>query len=129
MVDRKPAEPALELVAIDDRAQILPGRRIGRQDVEVGRPLPGPASLGVAGADEEPVRPGVKARRVAELRKVPPDGEQRLLRRVLGEVGVAQDPVRHRVEAVARADGEAREGLLVTVLRPSDQLGIHARSA
>jgi len=26
-------------------------------------------------------------------------------------------------------DGEAREGLLVTVLRPSDQLGIHARSA
>ena len=37
--------------------------------------------------------------------------------------------MRHRVEAVARGDGEAREGLLVTVLRPSDQLGIHARSA
>ena len=51
--------------------------------------------------------------------------EQRLLRRVLGEVDVAQDPVRHRVEPVARGDGEAREGLLVTVLRPSDEIGIH----
>jgi hypothetical protein len=89
----------------------------------------GPAALGVAGAHEEPVRPGVEARRVAELRKVPPDGEQRLLRRILGEVGVAQDPVRHRVEAVARGDGEAREGLLVTTLRPSDEFGIHVRSA
>ena len=78
MVDGKPAEAALELVAIDDRAQVLPGRRVGRQDVEVGRPLPGPASLGVAGAHEEPVRPGVKARRVAEPRKVLPDGEQRV---------------------------------------------------
>jgi hypothetical protein len=37
--------------------------------------------------------------------------------------------VRHRVEAVARGDGEAREGLLVTVLRPSDQLGIHVSTA
>ena len=42
---------------------------------------------------------------------------------------VAQDPVRHPVESVARGDGEAREGLLVTPLRPSDQVGIHAASA
>ena len=88
--------------------------------------MTGPACLGVAGAHEEPVRPGVKARRVAELRKVPPDGEQRLLRRVLGEVDVAQDPVRHRVEPVADGDGEAREGLLVTVLRPDHEICIHA---
>ena len=88
--------------------------------------MTGPAGLGVAGAHEEPVRPGVKARRVAELRKVPPDGQQRLLRRVLGEVDVAQDPVRHRVEPVAGGDGEAREGLLVTVLCPDHEIGIHA---
>ena len=127
MVDGESPEAALELVAIDDRAQALRHRRlVGRQEAEVRRPAAGPASLGVAGAHEEPVRPGVEARRVAELRKVPPDGQQRLLRRVLGEVGVAQDPVRHRVESVAHGDGEAREGLLVAVLRPSDQLGIHA---
>jgi hypothetical protein len=29
------------------------------------------------------------------------------------------------VEPVARGDGEAREGLLVTALRPSDEIGIH----
>jgi hypothetical protein len=33
------------------------------------------------------------------------------------------------VESVARCDGEAREGLLVTPLRPSDQLGIHVATA
>ena len=47
--------------------------------------------------------------------------EQRLLRRVLGEIDVAQDPVRHRVESVADGDGEAREGLLVAALRPNHQ--------
>ena len=126
MVDGKAAEAALELVAIDDRAQsVARDRLVDRQHVEVRRPVPGPAALGVAGAHEEPIRPGVKARRVAELRKVPPDGQQRLLRRVLGEIGVAQDPVRHRVEAVAHGDGEAREGLFVAALRPEHELGIH----
>jgi hypothetical protein len=75
--------------------------------------------------NSDPVRPGVEALRVAEMRKVPPDGEQRLLRRVLGEAGVARDPVRHAVEPVARGNGEAREGLLVTPLRPPDQVDIH----
>ena len=126
MVDGEAPEAALELVAIDDRAQAFRHLRlVCREEADVRRPASRPASLGVAGAHEEPVRPGVKARRVAELRKVSPDAEQRLLRRILGEVGVAQDPVRHRVESVAGGNGEAREGLLVTVLRPSDQIGIH----
>ena len=126
MVDGEAAEAALELVAIGDRGQALrPRRLIGRQEAKGRRPLAGPASLGVAGAHEEPVRPGVKARRVAELRKVSPDAQQRLLRRILGEVDIAQDPVRHRVEPVAARDGEAREGLLVAVLRPDHECGIH----
>ena len=89
----------------------------------------GPATFGVAGAHEEPVRPGVKARRVAKSRKVSPDAEQRLLRRILGEVGVAEDPLCHRVEPVAHGNGEAREGLFVTALRQNHELGIHATSA
>ena len=130
MVDGKSSEAAFELVAIDDRAQALRHPRlIGRKESDVRRPTARPATLGVAGAHEEPVRPGVKARRVAELGKVSPDGQQRLLARIFGEVGVAQDPERHRVEAVANGDGEAREGLLVTVLRPSDQICIHVSSA
>jgi hypothetical protein len=33
------------------------------------------------------------------------------------------------MEPVARSDGEAREGLLVTVLRPNHQIGVHAAPA
>jgi hypothetical protein len=130
VIDGKSPETALELVPIEDRAQAVRHvRLIGRQQSDVRRPVTCPASLGVAGAHEEPVRPGVKARRVAELRQVPPDGQQRLLRRILGKIGVAQNSLRHRVESVARGDGKAREGLLVTVLGPSDQIGIHVSSA
>ncbi len=87
--------------------------------------MPRPATLGVAGAHEEPVRPGLEAGRVAELRKVLPDGQQRLLRRILGEIDVAQDPVRHRVEPATDGDGEAREGLFVTVLGADHEIGVH----
>ena len=126
--DGEAPEAALELVAINDRAQALRFLRlIDWQEADVRCPAVRSASFGVAGAHEEPIRPGVKARRVAKLRKVSPDGQQRLLRRIFGKVGVTQDPVRYRVEAVADGDGEAREGLLVTLLRPSDQLGIHVR--
>ena len=59
--------------------------------------------------------------------EVSPDGEQRLLRRIVGEVGVAKDPVSDDMQAVADDDGEARERRLVTVLRLHDQLGgVHA---
>jgi hypothetical protein len=37
-------------------------------------------------------------------------------------------PVRHGMEAVADGDGEAREGLLVSVLCPSDEVGVHVTS-
>src|SRR5262245_64153070 len=98
MFDGKPAEAALELVTIDDLAQALARcRLVSRQEAEVRRGAASPATLGVAGTHEEPVRPGGKARRVAEVGEVPPDVEQRLLRRILGEGDVAQNPVRHRV--------------------------------
>ena len=104
-------------------------RLISRQEPKVGCRAASPASLGVAGAHEEPVRPGVKARRVAQLREVSPDVQQRLLRRVLGKVDVAQDPVRHRMEPIAHGHGEARESPFVTVLRSNHEFGIHASSA
>ena len=130
VVDGEPPERPLQLVAIDDLAgAIRLHRLIGGKQAHVGRPVAGPACLGVAGAHEEPVRPGVEARRVAELRKIPPDGQQRLLRRVLGEVEVAQNSMRDRMEPIAHGHGEAREGLLVAVLRANHEIGIHASSA
>ena len=117
MVDGQAPEPSLELVPIVDRAQSLARHRlVGVDQVEVRRPAALPPALGVAGAHDEPVRPGLEAGRVAELRKVSPDGEQRLLRRVLGEIDVAQDPVRDGVQPATDGDRQARERLLVTVL-------------
>src|SRR4029079_8535089 len=83
-------------------------------------------SLGVAGAHEEPIGPGLESGRVAELGKVSPDVQQRLLRRVLGEADVAQGPVRHGKEPRTEPGGEAGEGLAVTALRSFHQIGIHA---
>ena len=56
MVDGQAPEPALELVAVDDRAQALrPRRFLDRKEMEAGCPRPDPATLCVAGAQEEPV--------------------------------------------------------------------------
>ncbi len=97
--------------------------------MEVGRPATFLSSLGVAGAHEEPVRPGLKAGRVAELRKVPPDAQQRLLRRILGEVEVAQDPARHGKVPIGDLGRKEGVRLLVTSLSSDHEIGIHASSA
>jgi hypothetical protein len=83
-------------------------------------------ALGVAGAHEKPIRPGLKSGRVAELGKVSPNVQQRLLRRVLGEADVAQNPVRHGKEPITEARSEAGESLTVSALCSFHQIGIHA---
>lgn len=64
--------------------------------------MPGPLSeapmLAVALPKEEAVEPGFEPFRIAELRKLAPGEEERLLDRVTGAVDVPDDPVR---------DGEA----------------------
>jgi hypothetical protein len=114
MVDRQPSEAALELVPIVDLAQGVWRRCVVVvQNGQVWIPDTAPASLVVAGVDEEAVRPGLKAGRVAERGKVLPDREQRLLGRVLGQIHIAQDPMRDRVQPVAARHGKARECLAV----------------
>ena len=90
VVEGEMMEGSFELIAIDDRLEFALCRRVDiRKHADDGPATAFTTALGVAGAHEEPVRPGVKARRVAELGKVPPDRQQRLLRRILGEVGRA----------------------------------------
>jgi len=63
-----------------------------------------------ARTDEEAVRSPLEPSGVAKLRKVSPDVQQRLLRRIVGKVGVAKNPVSGRVQPVPDGDGEARGG-------------------
>ena len=58
--------------------------------------------LGVAGIDDQAMEPGVEALRLPQRGQVPPGPEQRLLRRVLGAMGVAQDPVGERCSSRRR---------------------------
>ena len=80
MIDGEATEPALELVAIDDRGEAVRTRLlVRRQKAQVRCPAALLATLGVAGAHEESICPGLEAAGVPELGKVTPDGEQRLL--------------------------------------------------
>ncbi len=87
--------------------------------------MPRPATLRVAGAHEEPVRPGIKARWVAELRQVLPDAQQRLLGRILGQVEVAQDPPGDSQEPVCDLGGDEGVRPLVTALSLDHEIRIH----
>ena len=130
VIDGKPSEAALELIAVDDGVKPIPHHRlVSRQETKVRCPATFLPALGIAGAHEEPIRPGLEASRVAELREVLPDGQQRLLRRVLGEVDVAQDPARHGEEPIREPGGKEGIRLPVTSLGSSHEIGIHHPSA
>ena len=96
---------------------------------DVGCPATFLPALCVASAHEEPVRPGVKARRVAQLGEVSPDGQQRLLRRVLREVDVAQDAARHGQEPIGDLGGDQGVRPSVPALCSHDEIGVHGTSA
>ena len=78
-------------------------------------------SSGARGADTTRPRSGP----VAELREVLPDAQQRLLRRILGEVDDAQDPARHCEEPVRNSEGKVGIRRLVTSLGSNHEIGIH----
>jgi hypothetical protein len=127
VIEGEASKSTVELIAVDDGAQLVRRHRlIGREETDVGRPTSCLAGLRVTGAHEEAVRPGIEACRVAELRKVPPDAQQRLLRRILGKAEVAQNPVRRGQEPIGSRSGEGRERPFVAVLCQFHEIGVHA---
>jgi len=129
MIEREPAEASFELIAVDDRRQVIPGRwLLGLEQPDVRRPTPLPSPFRVARVHEKPVRPGLEASRLAQLRKVLPDRDQRLLGRVLGKIEVPQDPARHGEEPVGDLSGDHGVRTLVAALCPYHELGVHAPS-
>ena len=65
---------------------------VDRQDADVRRPRAPTPGLGVARVDEQAPDPGFEAIRVTQGRELAPDGDERALQGVLGEIVVAQDP-------------------------------------
>jgi hypothetical protein len=122
----KPPEAAIQLVAVVDGQKLVaggPGVRVELDDI--GREVPVASGLGVAGVDENPMEPRLEPIEVAKGGELAPHLDEGHLDRVLGEVGVAQDPVRDEDAAVANRTNQGAEGLLVTLTRSIDECPEH----
>ena len=89
------------------------------------RESPSPLRLVVAGVDEDAMDPRFEAVGFPQVRDPAPGEHESVLQRVLGETGVAQDPLGDRVEAVADLVHQDGEGLSVPVAGLLDEVSIH----
>jgi hypothetical protein len=64
---------------------------VGVDEVNVGGELPSPAELGIAGMDQDALGPRLEALSVPQVGQLLPCGDQRVLQRIFGRPGFAQD--------------------------------------
>ena len=126
LIDREPAERALQFVSVGDDGHPVRGRRpIHWQDSDLRPPVPGPLRLVVAGVDEDAMDPRLEALRFPKPRDPAPGENEGVLQRVLGESRVAQDPLGHRIQRVADLVHQDGERLAVTLAGLLDEVSIH----
>jgi len=119
-------DPAVELVSIDDRMDVVRGEaRLGREGADVRRVATGLPSLLVARACQGAMEPRLESIWFTERSKVAPRADVRGLDSILGEIDVAQDPIRDADAAIAGGANQRFEGVLVASLRLLDQTSIH----
>jgi hypothetical protein len=75
--------------------------------------------------DEDPVDPCLEAVQIAEMRKSSPGEDEGVLQRILGQTGVAQDPVGNDVERVADLVHQDGERFAITRAGSLDEVSIH----
>ena len=100
LVSREPHECPVQLVAVGDRHRAVRHPSIQVEQVHVRWMAPS-AQLVAAGVDEHAVGPTIETIHVTQPGKLLPDLHKRVLGHVAGELAVAQDPMRHRVEPIA----------------------------
>ncbi len=126
LVRHEPSEPAVQLVTIGDREEVVGcGEAVHGQDMELRRPPAFTCRLRDADVGEQAVDPGVEAVRIAEARKVAPGDHQRILQGILGPIDIPEDPVRDREESVTAEPDQIDESRLITALRRLDEVAIH----
>jgi hypothetical protein len=70
--------------------------------------------------DEDPVDPGLEPIRIAKVRDPTPGENEGVLQRILGEAGVAQDPLGNGEKRVADLMHQDGERLTITLPGPLD---------
>ena len=78
------------------------GGLVGLQQPDVDTMTSFASRLGMTGVDEQPIQPGLEPVRIPQAGQVAPRVEQRLLRGILGQVRVTQDPARNRMGLAGR---------------------------
>ena len=127
VVDREMPKASLELVPVREVSRTVRHRRFHPDGLNGALVAPAPPVLIRGRAQEDPIQPRVEALDVAQLRKLPPAANKRLLDGILGQVLVAEDQPGNRVEAVDLAGGELPEGFSISPLRSLDKVSPHVR--
>ena len=78
-----------------------------------------------AGVDEDSVAPAGEEVGVTQPGKLLPDLHQRLLGHISGKLPVAQDPMRHRMEPIAKCHGQLAKGDSIALTRPLHEFSLH----
>jgi hypothetical protein len=127
LLGRETLEAALELVTVGGR----PGgiglvrRSVWSQpDFDDAVP-PVSTCLAVASPYHETMEPAIEAVRIADCADMEPGRNQGLLYRVGGKVVVAEDEAGRPMEAVERLIGERREGVVLAIPRPENEISLH----
>ena len=120
------AEAAFELVAVvGDGHAVVDRRRVDGSQFDIDAMPPEPARLIDAGADEQPVEPGVEAIGAAQCGQVTPGSDERLLDGVLGLVGIAQDEPGGSVQPEDRGACQRGEGVMIAPSRSLHEFLLH----
>lgn len=116
LLRRKSPEPALQLVTVVNRQELIGGGRcIDLEQDDVGREMPASSRLRIAGVDEDPMKPRLEPIEVAQRRELTPHMDEGHLDGVLGQARVAEDPVGNEDAPVADLANQGAEGLLVAL--------------
>ena len=127
LVGRQPTEPALELIPIGDREQVIGcGRSVDRQHPQVHGSATLARRLTDAHVDEQPAKPRIETVRIAEPAQVAPGDHQRILEGILGPIDVAKDLKRDREQPIRTRTNQVHEGRLVAASRCCHEIAIHS---
>ena len=86
------------------------------------------SNLGTTIAESTWMFPTIETIHVTHPGKLLPDLHQRLLGHVSGELPVAQDPMRHRMEPIAQCHGQLAKGDSIALTRQLHEFSVHLSS-
>ena len=84
-----------------------------------------PARLIDAGADEQPMEPGVEAVGIAERGQITPGADERVLDGVLGLVGIPEDEPGGAIQSGDRGACQLGEGVMIALPRSLHEVSLH----